>query len=462
MEQRYSWSRVEAQVAQAIETWEGCALPFIPLSTRYSARQQRAREKAYDKGLRSVQREACCAPRNAAERLAAQQRIVALFPGFASIALGLADEESELITGQFLPIGTELARWARNFDCSLSTSDIIQACRNAWSCCGLQGLLGQPSALTPSILAYSLLYPYSDNYLDQPGMSTADKLQFSERFRRRLCGQLLSPGNGHEAAVWTMVQMIEEQYPRPLHPQVFDSLLAIHRAQEESMAQLKCAHRMNNSPANSTPNSTHNTLDNSALLRISCAKGGTSVVADAVLTRPCLTPEEIEFAFDWGVLLQLGDDLQDVREDLRHGSLTLFTHAIAQGKPLDALIAQLLHFSEQVACRMDHLPNGTSSLKSLLRMSWRSLVLMAVADISSFCSPAFIAELEPCSSFRFKFLRTRNESLTGRQTLYDALFEAFLEAGPGDRNTLPIPHSCLHPTAPQPLADLRTLSGSFV
>jgi hypothetical protein len=461
MEQLYSWPWVQAQVAQTIEGWNSCALPSIPQSAHYTARQQRAHEKAYDKGLRAVQRETRRAPRNAAERLAAQQRIVASFPSFASVALGLADDESELISGQFLPMGTELARWARSFDCSLSTNDIIQACRNAWSCCGLQSLLGQPTALTPSILAYSLLYPYSDNYLDHPGLSTADKIEFSERFRQRLCGQLLSPGNAHEAAVWTMVQMIEEQYPRPLHPQVFDSLLAIHRAQEESMAQLKSARRMHNSPANSPPDSMHNSLDNSALLRISCAKGGTSVLADAVLTRPCLKPEEIQFAFDWGVLLQLGDDLQDVREDLRRGSLTLFTHAIAQGKPLDALVTQLLHFSELVAGRMDRLPNGASSLKSLLRMSWRSLVLMAVADISSFCSPAFIAGLEPCSSFRFKFLRARNESLTGRQALFDALFEAFLEAGPGDRGTLPIACNCLRPTAAQPVADLRALGSSF-
>ena len=457
MEQPYCWSWVEAEVARTIETWKASARPSIPQSAHYSARQQRAHEKAYDKGLRAVQRETRRAPRNAAERLAAQQRIVALFPRFASIALGLAHEESELITGHFLPMGTELARWARNFDCSLSTSDIIQACRNAWSCCGLQGLLGQPTALTPSILAYSLLYPYSDNYLDHPSLSPADKLQFSERLRQRLSGQLLSPGNAHEAAVWTMVQMIEEQYPRPLHPQVFDSLLAIHRAQEESMAQLKSARRTHNSPANSIDSS----LDNSALLRISCAKGGTSVLADAVLIRPCLTREEIEFAFDWGVLLQLGDDLQDVREDLRRGSLTLFTHAIAQGSPLDALIAQLLHFSEQIAGRMDRLPNGASSLKSLLRMSWRSLVLMAVADVSSFCSRAFIAGLEPCSSFRFKFLRTRNESLTGRQALYDALFEAFLEAGPDDRSTLPMPRNCQHPPAAQPVADLLALSSSI-
>src|SRR5579863_5417575 len=67
------------------------------------------------------------------------------------------------------------------------------------------------------------------------------------------------------------------------------------------------------------------------LLRITCGKGGTSVLADAYLARGELTAEEAEFGFTWGVLLQLGDDLQDVGEDLERGSETLFTRAVRAG-----------------------------------------------------------------------------------------------------------------------------------
>jgi hypothetical protein len=193
------------------------------------------------------------------------------------------------------------------------------------------------------------------------------------------------------------------------------------------------------------------------VLRISCAKGGSSVVADACLAYPWLTAEENRFAFDWGVLLQLGDDLQDVREDLRRGSVTLFTRAIAEGKPLDSLVVQLLNFSEQVASRMDRLPNGTPSLKNLLRISWRLLILMAVAEAQTFFSPAFLVELEPCSSFRFNFVRARNEKLAGRRALIAALFDAFLEAGSGDRSDAPQPRK----SALAPGLELHTLSGAF-
>ncbi len=80
------------------------------------------------------------------------------------------------------------------------------------------------------------------------------------------------------------------------------------------------------------------------ILRMSLAKGGTSVLADACLVRGSMTDEESLVAFEWGALLQLGDDLQDVRDDLRSGSCTLFTCAVRNGIPLDALLLQLLEF----------------------------------------------------------------------------------------------------------------------
>jgi hypothetical protein len=284
--------------------------------------------------------------------------------------------------------------------------------------------------LTPAVLAYCLLYPYSDNYLDHPGISTGDKLDFSRRFRRRLRGAIVTPDNRQEASVWSMVQLIEDQHARLVYPQVYDSLLAIHQAQEESIAQLKNSAGLTLDP-----------LENADILRISCAKGGTSVLADACLVEPFLTRQTVQLSFAWGALLQLGDDLEDVREDLRRGSITLFTRAVAQGKTLDGLIRKLLNFSKQIADRMDCMPHGSPALKNLLRMSWRSLILMAVADVQGYCSPAFLADLEPSSSFRFQFLSERREQLAGRQPFYDVLFDAFVEGGADNRSGLPMPRT---------------------
>ena len=94
-------------------------------------------------------------------------------------------------------------------------ADTIQACRNAWTVCGIQPLLGDRMQMTPSILGYSLLYPYSDNYLDSENFPAARKLEFSARFRDRLCGLPLVSRDRHESAVWAMVRLIEAEFPRP-------------------------------------------------------------------------------------------------------------------------------------------------------------------------------------------------------------------------------------------------------
>jgi hypothetical protein len=409
MEDHFNWSWVEAQTAASAVAWKSCARSLLPAMPRHSLQDQRTHERAYDRGLKEAERAARSAQRGSAGRREAQQKITALFPVFASSALGLDAASIELLSKRFLPIGAEFARWTRAYDPALSTEDTIQACRNAWIACGMQALTGQPMELTPSIVAYSLLYPYSDNYLDDPLISEAEKCGFNERFRRRLSGDQAPATSAREASVWAMVRMIEEQYPRPRFPQVFASLLAIHRAQGESLRQLGAD------------------LSGEELLLVSCAKGGSSVVADACLVEPKLSADEVHFAFAWGVLLQLGDDLQDVRSDLARGSQTLFTRAARRGMPLDAEVAQLLCFSRMVSARMEQLANGSATLKELLRFSWRSLILMAVADTQEFFSPAFLSSLEPHSSLRFGFMRERQLKLAGRQALFAKLCDAFVE-----------------------------------
>jgi hypothetical protein len=213
--------------------------------------------------------------------------------------------------------------------------------------------------------------------------------------------------------------MIEGQFPRAQYPQVFDSLLAIHRAQEESIVQL--------SPGLNPCLNIGRPFTDDEILRISCAKGGSSVLTDACLARGWLSQQESQAAFDWGALLQLGDDLQDIQEDLRRGSATLFTRAATERIPLDSLVTQLLNFSECVGAELDRFPNGPSTLKALLRMSWRSLIVAAVANAPGFFSPAFLRELERSSPFGFAFLQARHKKLASRTGLYAAVFSTLIE-----------------------------------
>ena len=427
MQQSFSWPWIEAQAADTIELWHACANCDPAPGPSYSRQEQRRRERSYDQALAQVENELRDKPASAAGRAEAQARITASFSRFSAEALDLAPDATQLLTTGFLPAGTRLAQWARSFDPDLSKEDIVQACRNAWTACGLQPLFGEEIALTPSILGYSLLYPYTDNYLDQPAITEQDKRRFSRRFQQRLSGESIYPGSLHESAMWDLVTLIEGQYCRDAYPGVYDCLLAIHRAQEDSMAQL-CADRWAAGPDAAVD-----------VLHLSCAKGGSSVLADAYLARGSLTEQESRFAFRWGVLLQLGDDLQDVREDLRRGSATLFSRAAAHGIVMDSLADQLLLFSDSIAAEMDALPHGSRMLKDLLRMSWRSLIVNAIAESHRFFSRPYRGRVEQSSPFCFDFLRARRKRLSRRRGLYESLFDVFLD-GPDDLGAaLPIP-----------------------
>jgi hypothetical protein len=426
MENRFSWLWVETQVAAAIAEWNLCDAKHCGDFARFRPAEQKLRENEYDRTLHPVEDEAKRLRRKPQDRSAAQQRIMAVFPRFASVALGLEPGAVQMLTDGFLPIGTRFAQWVKRFDSELTMADTIQACRNAWTVCGIQPLVGDRMQLTPAIIGYSLLYPYSDNYLDAELISAGRKLEFSRRFRDRLCGLRIEPENRHESAVWAMVRLIEEQFSRARYPRVYECLLAIHQAQEDSLAQTRQRR------PNAVPD----------LLRLSFAKGGTSVLADACLCHGYLEEAQARFAFNWGVLLQLGDDLQDVQEDLENDAATLFSRAARDGVALDDLVRQLLAFSERVADEAERLRDGDPALKRLLRGSWRSLILMAVARSHRFFSSDFLAELESFSPFRFRFQRKRHKQLTGRRGLYKVLFEAFL-ASPLDLPDLPSPEEWL-------------------
>lgn len=409
MDEPTTWPWIETQVSRTADLWTCCARLQPEPGPRYSLRDHESRELAYDAELAAVEWEAGHSSNTIADRATLQNRIVASFARFAADALDLESEATAMLTHGFLPAGIDFARRARQFDPTLSQQDTMQACRNAWTACGLQPLLGERIAISSSILAYSLLYPYSDNYLDRADVPSATKIAFCRRFRDRLSGGIIPPLNRHESAIWALVTKIESQYPRVQFPAVYDCLLAIHQAQENSVAQLS--------------DGAGQGLD---LLRISLAKGGASVLADAALVRGWMTGEESVAAFEWGALLQLGDDLQDIRDDLRRGSSTLFTRAIGEGQPLDRLVVQLLSFCDCVGARMDRLPAGSQRFKNLLRMSWRSLIVGAIAGALEFFTKPFVAEMERSSPFRFEFLRSRRQRLAARQGLFSVLFDLFV------------------------------------
>ena len=99
------------------------------------------------------------------------------FRTFLKTGLNFEDDNLDIIlSNDFKEATKEFVKRARYFDPSISLNDIYQACRNVWIMNGVQQMLGLPVRLTPAVFAYSMLYPYSDNYLDNPDIPAENKI----------------------------------------------------------------------------------------------------------------------------------------------------------------------------------------------------------------------------------------------------------------------------------------------
>jgi hypothetical protein len=359
------------------------------LRQSYTSREQGRRERDAEKFVRVAEKSIASGLRDA------ESAVLQAFAVFARAALDLDDAHLKLLVQGFPYLAKGLAEQARRFDPAVSATDIFQASRNVWTAAGLQVLLGQPMQLTPAIFAYSMLYPYTDNLLDDPHTPAEAKCGFNRRLRARLQGESPAPADHREGKVWALVGEIESQYNRARHPDVYRSLLEIQYAQEESVGLRREAG-----------------LPPDQVLHGVFAKGGASVLADGYLAAGLLTPEQQEFAFGWGVLLQLADDLQDVADDLAAGTATLFSDTASE--QLDEVTNRVFEFGELVFAGLDTFQSrAVEPLKQLIQQSAAILLITAAGAAHELHSRAYIKELERHSPFRFGFVREHRQYFYG-------------------------------------------------
>lgn len=391
------------------DIWMECGAGEPPAGREYSSREQAANGRALAGFVDLLKAEARRLPVSPEEAGAVRERLVAAGSDLARTALGWDERHlAVILEGGFESPATEFAKAARSLGPTLSSEDIFQATRNVWVANGLQKLLGLPVRLTPAITAYSLLYPYTDNYLDDPAISREAKREFNERLKARLEGKAVEPANPAEKAVFDLVAMIEGEYERASHPRVFESLTEIHRAQVESLGLLR-------------PGGTPFEAD---VLGISLDKGGTSVLADAFFVAGSLDPARIEFAYGLGAFLQLMDDLEDVFEDLEAGRMTLFSQT-SKGWFLDRLTDHVLRFGERVLAPLDNFAvPGTEPLRDLVRSVTRMGIVDCAGRARRLYSRDYIARLEARSPFRFAFAIKQRRRLAKQQAAVGRLFQA--------------------------------------
>ena len=197
-------------------------------------------------------------PEDPRERRAWQAAVRERLQDFGAARLGWpAGYRRLLFADDFYAAALAFARDARACHPELTPDGLWQALRNVLIGNSLPMVLDRKVALGPGLFAYSMLYPLTDNLLDDPRVATVAKRAFNERFGRRLAGRPVGVSSPSEAAVFDLVTRIEEEFPRARFEDLYESLFAIHRAQARSLAQ-------QDEPR----------LKDDEILAISCEKGG--------------------------------------------------------------------------------------------------------------------------------------------------------------------------------------------
>ncbi len=396
--------------------WQTTTTDPPALGETWTWRRRRRTERDTNRLIDEVEDVLRAFPGDGPGQTATRRRIQETLRKFGRTCLALPAEQCAVIfSDDYFDVTAEFARRVRAFDSRVEVHDLFQALRNLWIMNLFQLFLDRDISLTPAMTGYSLLYPYTDNRLDDPDLAPAGKKRFCQRLERRLEGRPVEAEGDHERAVFDLVGMIESQYDRDDFPAVYLSLLAIHRAQVASLRQQSAG-------------------ANDDILGLSIAKGGTSVLADGYLVAGDLDFEEADFFFGYGIVLQLIDDLQDVEQDLEAGHRTLFSCRAAEG-PLDEIAGRLHHFLEAVLKRSRRFSEHRFDvLKDVVRRNCGQLIVQAAAHRPQFFSSGFLRRLETYSPVRFAYARKKRSEILRRygklnrrlksETRLGSLFEA--------------------------------------
>lgn len=383
------YNMVEKLKYKYMKLWWSTNKCFPALSGTFSLKEKFLKEKHMNKFLNDLFTHLKQCPKDENQQVAWRVTLWDMIKTFGHDS-GFTEDE---INGDFsksLPLIThKFICNVKEFDNTISLDKMVQALRNVWIMNILQVLFNIKVESTPSVFAYSMLYPYTDNYLDNTEISFQDKKYINERFKLKLEGKKIECSNPHEETLFNLVDMIEDQYPRASYTELYESLLCIHSAQCNSLTQ----HKVITSPYE---------LD---ILGISTEKGGTSVLADAYLVNGKLSVAQADFVFAYGTLLQFCDDLQDTKDDLNNGHMTMFSETCGKWT-LDNITNALFDFSFKIIDLDEGFTSDESyKMKGFLKKNLVFLIFEAVSQNYNLYSKEYIKNIEKYYPFRMSYTR---------------------------------------------------------
>lgn len=366
------------------------------LKKTYSIKEKIIKESQLDSCINKILSVIENTPNEEKQRKIWQNDLIDLIKKEAKNILAIKNKGLErIVIDEFMDAAISFTESVKEFDANLEAIDIMQAMRNVWIMNLIQAISNIEIESTPSIFAYSMLYPYTDNYLDDSSISDNDKKEFNKNLKKRLEGKDINSNNSYEEKIYKLISMIENQYDRNIYPEVFESLVCIHSGQCKSLMQ----------------QITQNSPYESDILAISAEKGGTSVLADAYLVCGKLDDELIDLVFGLGFVLQLIDDLQDVKEDLKNNSMTVFSQTSRSYK-LDSLTNKLINFTLNALdfesyCISPHIVE----IKELILNNSLLMIFEAISNNRKLFSKSYVSSIEDFSSIGFDYFVKTNKKI---------------------------------------------------
>lgn len=397
---------VQEYINHFIKIWENSPDCFPTFPKEYSKAEKTERENNYEKFQLKI-KELQSVKKVKQFRSNPDQSFFPMFKGFLETVFDFDKDHLKLIlSDEFKNVSKDFFYKARAFGPELKPENIYQGLRNVWIMNGVQLMMNISVEITPSVFAYSMIYPYSDNFLDNPEISNFEKQQFSERFSKRLKGIKVSPDNFTEEQLFKLVSMFEDQFSRNQFPKVYDSLYAIQQGQTNSLELIK-----------------QNGLSKSEVLSICFEKGGASVLADGYLVAGTLSPEQEQALFGYGVYLQLLDDIQDLKEDSEANTKTMFSYL--QKQNLGEFVNKTIHFGRKALDEMRCFSGvNNNNFLNLMNRSIETMIIESVGLNNNWYNEKYFAELEKFSPLHFYFVRKkRSQSKSQRFSLFQKYFE---------------------------------------
>lgn len=411
--------RVESLVRDYGLLWKGAGSTPLPLGRILPMKDKRVVERDLSSLIDKVSKEnrSLRNARSGPESDKLEETAAALRPVLKKI-LGLADLSLETVyDSRFVESTRRFLRSARDFDPELGIDSVYQALRNVWIMNTLQFELGVAVESTEAVFGYSMIYPYLDNFLDDPGISGEEKLGTLTKLKGWLEGVPRRAESPREERLQSLIGLIEGRFPRENFPGVYQSMLAIYNAQVRSLLQQQRDGRFTSAD----------------ILGISLEKGGASVLADGYLVAGQLAQDQEEFCFGFGTFLQLADDLQDIGEDVRRGHVTLFS----QKAGMEILDPQIFKFGRYMTAVLERTRKishpGPDALREVIGKGCSLMAMESVGKHKNFFSRACVRGCQEAFPVRFSYLgrlrrRLEDGILAGRGKIgeIDPVLAAFL------------------------------------